>query len=339
MVADPELPEWVVEICAAHLLERVGLERMIRDAGPESARGRKWRRVPALLALARLRTEHVHQVLRTALADEDLDVANAAATALHRLGDRPAASILISSLGKVPLPASRIATHLDGFPVPFADALRPLLADPSPEVRYWAVSLLMRYPEAAQWRSEIAPLAEDPHPPVRKAAMLTLGTVAPEDAVVAVERNLTHPVPFVRSTAVRVLARVAAKASDVAKRQTAAKIVGALADIDWIVRAAAKEALIVLGPTVWRQVAAGLESTDAFARNGAAEVLQDLGILDWAARRVRRGEPGGDATTLLKRVLEEGGRTMSDALHQRSVPAVGERADDLADLELGEVVT
>jgi HEAT repeat protein len=339
MVADPELPDGVVEICAAHLLERVGVERMMRDAAPKSTRGRKWRRIPALLALARLRTDRVHEVLRTALADDDLDIASAAATALHRLGDGPAASILISSLGRVALPASRIATHLDEFPIPVADALRPLLADPSPEVRYWAVSLLMRYPDSTPWRSAITSLADDPHPPVRKAAMLTLGAVAPESAVVAAERNLTHAVPFVRSTAVRVLAQVAAKASDVARRQTAAKLVEALADIDWSVRATAKEGLIRLGPTVWRQVAAGLESQDAFARNGAAEVLQDLGILDWAARRVGRGEPVGGASALVKRVLEEGGGTMSDALSLRSARAIAEHADDSSFLELEEVTT
>ena len=41
-------------------------------------------------------------------------------------------------------------------------------------------------------------------------------------------------------------------------------------------RTAAKDALVKLGPTTWHEVAAQLSSPDAFARNGAAEVLQNL---------------------------------------------------------------
>src|SRR6185295_19264922 len=53
-----------------------------------------------------------------------------------------------------------------------------------------------------------------------------------------------------------------------------------LADPEWWVRTAAKYALEAMGQEVADRLIPVLSSSDAFARNGAAEVLQNLGILD-----------------------------------------------------------
>jgi HEAT repeat protein len=124
----------------------------------------------------------------------------------------------------------------------------------------------------------------------------------------------------VRSAAISALAQTGERTPDRARRQAiAAGIAAALADRDWSVRSAAKDALARLGPATWRAVAAQLSSKDAFARNGAAEVLQNLGVLDWTLRGIASGvRPTDEALDVLKRALREGGVAMADAAMLRS---------------------
>ena len=66
-------------------------------------------------------------------------------------------------------------------------------------------------------------------------------------------------------------------------------------------------------------MAAQLSSNDAFARNGAAEVLQNLGVLDWTLRGIASGvRPTDEALDVLKRALREGGVAMADAAALRT---------------------
>ena len=84
-------------------------------------------------------------------------------------------------------------------------------------------------------------------------------------------------------------------------------------------RTATKDALVRLGPSTWRAVAAQLSSSDTFARNGAAEVLQNLGVLDWTLRGIASGvRPTDEAMDVLKRALREGGVAMADAAMLRT---------------------
>ena len=145
LVASDQFPFWLTEACATYCLEHFGVEEIRRDA---SARhGRKWRRVSALMALGRIRGLEVYPLLEAAIRDDDPDVATAAAQVLFRIGDRAAAVILVSALRGASVPASRIATYLDQYPIPIGDLLIPLLRDPEPRTRYWAASLLERYTE------------------------------------------------------------------------------------------------------------------------------------------------------------------------------------------------
>ena len=145
LVASDQFPVWLTEACAIYCLEYFGVEEIRRDA---SARhGRKWRRVSALMALGHIQGLEVHPLLHAALRDDDPDVAAAAAQVLFRVGDRAAAVILVSALRGASVPASRIATYLDQFPIPIGDLLVPLLRDPQLRTRRWAASLLGRYTE------------------------------------------------------------------------------------------------------------------------------------------------------------------------------------------------
>lgn len=330
MTANADLPAWVRESCAAYSLEHIGLKRMLRDATPHRGTRRKWRRISALHALEHARPDAIHALLRVALADADADVASAAATVLQRIGDRRAAEILIGGLRAARLPASRIAARLERFPIPIDDVLLPLLTDARPEARYWAVTLLRNHHGRGGLAPAIVPLVDDPDAPVRKAALLTLGTMVGEDAARLATRRLTDPAAFVRSAAIAVLAQVGERSPDRARRRALAlSFTTALADRDWAVRAAAKDALVRLGPSTWREVAAQLSSTDTFARNGAAEVLQNLGVLDWTLRSIASGvRPSDEAVDVLRRALREGGVAMADAAAIRSsaepMPSVDE---------------
>jgi hypothetical protein len=328
MASSSAYPKWLTEVFAAYTVEHIGLKRIMLDAEDRNPR-RKWRRILAFFTLARVRAPGVHEVLARAIASKDGDVAKAAAVALNEIGDRGAAEILLVALQRRSLAPSRVAAHLDGFPTAIDDLLRPLLKNPQKHTRYWAVSLLAQYPGVVGLADEVAPLADDADPLVRKAALATLGGLAGDIVIRTARRKLDDPVWFVRSTAIRVLARAGDIQQDLVARDTIAHwIAPALSDREWEVRLAAKESLARLGPGSWRVVAAELDSADEFARNGAAEVLQNSGLLDWTIREV---SSGGQANTelveVLKLALHEGGPAMADAAYARAAPDAQPRVE------------
>jgi HEAT repeats len=320
MAGSDELPVWAREECARMALAVIGLPQALRDATPHRGARRKWRRISALHVLLHARPTAIHALLRVALTDADADVASAAATVLQRIGDRRAAEILIEGLKSARLPASRIASRLERFTIPIGDLLRPMLSDTRAESRYWAATLLRDYHDEDGLASEIIPLVDDADAPVRKAALLTLGAMVPQNVTRLATRRLTDEAPYVRSAAIRALAQAGERTPDRARRKgIASSVAPLLADREWTVRAAAKDALVRLGPGTWREVAAQLSSTDGFARNGAAEVLQNLGVLDWTLRGIASGaHPTDEAVDVLRRALKEGGVAMSKAAALRS---------------------
>ena len=321
MSSSSAYPDWLTEVFAAYTVEHIGLRRIMLDAEDRNPR-QKWRRILAFFTLARVRAPRVHEVLARAIASKDGDVAKAAAVALNDIGDRRAAEILLVALQRRTLAPSRIATHLDRFPTPIDDLLRPLLNSPQTHTRYWAVSLLAQYSEVVGLADEVAPLAYDADPLVRKAALATLGALPDDIMIRTARRKLDDPVSFVRSTAIRVLARAGDVEQQRVDRDTIARwIVPSLSDREWEVRLAVKESLARLGPSTWRVVAAELDSADEFARNGAAEVLQNFGLLDWTIREVSSGaETSAELVEVLKRALRAGGPAMVDAAYARATP-------------------
>jgi HEAT repeat protein len=251
--------------------------------------------------------------------------------ALHRLGDRAAATILVTALAERSHAPSRIASQLDQFPIPIADLLLPMLSDDRPDARYWAASLLRRYTETVGVGSAVAALANDPHPPVRRAVLGTLGALGAEDAVVVAEQLLGDPVGYVRAHAARLYATARLRDADEATvRATARRLVMHLGDAEWDVRLAVKESLVLLGPGCWRDVAVLLESPDRFARNGAAEVLQNLGLVDVLVRDIGNGATvDAELVGVLERAFRAGGPGMVDAAAARSAGRTAGSAEAL----------
>lgn len=294
LVVDPAQPDWLKERLAAFMLARYGEQHMARQA---ASAGR--RRIAALHVLYRSGSPKMHELLRTALFEGDPAVAAVAVVLLGKLRSRRAAAILIEALRNNWYTPSYIAVQLDQFDAPLlADRLTALLDEREPRLRYWAISLLLRHRALAQLDVLLAAHANDPDPSVRKVVAQAMGAIGGAVAAAVAMGMLDDPVPFVRAHAVRALGSIALHDGTTAGRQVAPM----LADRDWWVRLAAREALVAMGAGVRQEVAAQLASDDAFARDGARDVLRQTG-------RMHAGDAPAASAGVADGVLAAGGMT------------------------------
>jgi HEAT repeat protein len=318
--ADQATPIWVAQALAEHALER-DPRRLLREAASHRGERGRWRRIAALHILCRSGHADLLPVLRRALRDADRDVAGAAISLLGAVPQPEAAALLVTALRERLYPQSRVAARLDRFPIEVAEVIAPLILDPDPGARFWGASLLARYGRRPGVTSALAHLAADADPSVRKAAIESLGHIGGTVAEETARRLLADPVWFVRAHAARAL-------GDLGRRDLAREIALLLADDQWWVRAAAKDALQAMGPGVAPVVAALLDHPDRFARNGASEVLQNLGVLDDLATRAAQGSGEGDVG-LLRKAAAAGGPVLAEGIVARSAPALSERVRTL----------
>ena len=274
------------------------VERARRPARTE--RG-TWRRITALQRLVRAEHPEARHFLRLSLTDPEPEVAAAGVRLLVEVGDEWAVQLLIEALREGRVPRSRVASQLEHLaPLPGA-RLVPLLRDSDPGVRFWGATLLAPYPELGDAR--LVMLAHDRDPNVRAAAVETLGTRGGDAARAAILASIDDPVWYVRVHAARAAGHLLGAGA-------APSLVRLLADPRWWVRTAAKDALRGIGADAVSALLSTLTSDDAFARNGAAEVLQDIGFVDSLAHE-RPDSP------LLERIYAAGGERMREAAEQR----------------------
>jgi hypothetical protein len=263
---------------------------LVRRAGRTARTERgTWRRVGALRRLVRANHRAAPALLHAGLADPDPGVAAATVRVLGDLGNDWAIDLLIDALCEGHVPRSRVAAQLDRLAPRPGERLLPLLRDPDPAVRFWGATLLAGYPELGE--SSLVMLTHDRDANVRAAAVETLGTRSGDAAESAALAAIEDPAWFVRVHAAR-------SAGQLLGATAAPTIVRLLADTRWWVRTAAKDALRG-------------NDQDAFARNGAAEVLQDIGFVD-ALLLERPDSP------LLERIYAAGGERMREAARQRA---------------------
>jgi len=286
--------------------------RLLRRAANHRTGAGRWRRVATLQALAEARHPAARALLESALADADPAVVGATITALGRLGDDWAAAALVEALRDDLYSRSRIAAQLERLAPNVGHLLVPLLDDARAPVRFWAATLLARYPSLAVDR--LIACTQDGDANVRAAALEALGASGQASTLPAALRLLDDPAWFVRAHACRAVGALGSPAA-------AADVASHLADDWWWVRAAAKDALRSFGAAAAPAVVPYLEHPDRFARNSAAEVLQDIGFVDALAVR----DPGGD---LLARIYSAGGRRLQAAAEWRveAFPKAEERA-------------
>jgi HEAT repeat protein len=316
--ADRETTDNVFEVLLALFDEQWGLDGLATDASHHKTAREKWRRTAALRILFRLNSHDALPLLARASEEADTDVASLAFALLGTSSDPKAMDILLDALRRQQHLASRIALHIDHSPLAVPDRLKALLDDADASLRLWGATLLARYPDEDTER-DLARLTADADPRVRKAAIQTLGKTGD---VLAGERAialLKDPYPYVRAHAARAL-------GELGRADRADQVAVLLGDADWWVRLAAKESLEIMGSEVWPVLMRSLNHPDRFVRNGAAEVFQNVGVLDsLIVMEAATDSPGQTKIDMLRRIAAAGGVRFTDSLVERAGPIVGPR--------------
>jgi len=308
VAADTATAPRLAEAFAAHAIER-NAGRLLDAAAAHTSEVTKWRRIAALRILARGRSALALPLLQAALADPDEDVVDAAVVTLGGMREEAAGALLVDALRHGG--GSRVATQLDQLPLDIAQLLLPLLRDLDPGARYWAVKLLARYADLPGLPLELATLGGDQDPGVRAAVAETLGRVGGAAAISIVVPLLDDPVPFVRAHAARALGAQG-------RPELAALVAGLLDDEEWWVRSGAKQGLEALGHDATEHVLPYLESDDEFARNSAAEILQNTGAADRLVAELIADPSNGEARRALRLIIDAGGDRFGAAMISRS---------------------
>jgi HEAT repeat protein len=320
---DPDTPSDAADTLAAYLMDRWGSDVLERDAGPHRSRRDKWRRMKALQILTRSQAPRSIELLADAVRGDDSDVATVALSLLGTSEHPQAADVLFDALKRRAHPASRVAVQIDRSPQHLAARLTPLLHDSDAVLRLWAATLLGRYIDVEGAERELANAAEDEDPRVRKAAVQSLGQVGESLAAVTALRLLNDPIAYVRATAARAIGKLD-------REDLAEDVAALLGDPDWWVRFAAKECLESMGADVWPVLARALDHSDRFVRNGAAEVFQNLGVLDsFIVMEAASDNPAPHKIAMLRRIASAGGVRLTDSLVERVGPTLGPRVRDL----------
>jgi HEAT repeat protein len=311
------------EVFARAVTNRHKLEWFVTQASATRSPRANWRRIAALRLLAHQGYSGIVPLLAQAVSEQDSEIVGASLAILGRTPDVKAAEILIGSLKTQQYSSSRIAMYLDRFPLPIANLLRPLLHHPDATVRYWGVTLLARHKNIPALAAELTALTSDPAPLVRRASVASLAQIDPAAAVAAARPLLSDPVWFVRAHAARAIA-------ESGNPDLAQDVAPLLADREWWVRTAVKEALQRMGPEVWSALVPYLDHADAFARNGAAEVLQNIGILDsLIVLEAATARPSAAKIEMLRKIAAAGGTRMTEALLDRVDQQTRPRVRDL----------
>jgi hypothetical protein len=320
--ADRETPDAAFRALMGYLTARWGLDTLLKDASSHKSPRDKWRRMTALRILFRSNHTAILDLLARAADQPDADVADIAFSLLGTSTEPRAMDILFDALRAHRHSASRIAISIEQSPQLIAERLRSNLADRDPVVRLWCATLLARYP-AEPIENALASLTADSDPRVRKAAIQTLGKVGDEVAAERALYLLTDPFAYVRAHAARAL-------GELARTDLADKVAPLLGDTDWWVRLAARESLEMMGPDVWPVLMRSLNHSDRFVRNGAAEVFQNLGVLDsLIVMEAATDNPGAMKIDMLRRIADAGGVRFTDSLVERAGPVVGPRIRNL----------
>lgn len=329
--ADGDTPRRSADVLCAHLVDRWGVYTLVREASFHRASRDVWRRTASLKVLFHLNHPQIFELLTRAVEGREADVASVALTLLGMSADPRASEILIAALKAQRHPASRVAVHLEHSPLRPVEAYRALLGDADPVVRFWGATLLAQCPELEWLEGDLAALAGDADARVRKAAVQSLGQVGDDRAAAVALDLLRDPAPFVRAHAARAL-------GELDRTESAAAVSELLGDPDWWVRAAAKQSLEAMGSEVWPVLMRCLDHPDRFVRNGAAEVFQNLGVLDsLIVMEAVSDDPSHAKIDLLKRIAAAGGARMTDSLIERAGAAAPRVRRLLATMGLEQV--
>ncbi len=288
----------VARVFSKHLLRRA--ESRLRGLLVVRRHGR-WQRVAALRVAALGELPDALTVLEGALRSTDEELQAAGVRILGELGTPGAQRLLIKTLRTGAFARSRVAAQLEDTALSL-ELLSPLLADEQPIVRYWGAKLLQYAGAGPGVTDALVAAATDEDANARAGAAASLAADASPRATDCLVALLDDTSPPVRLHAARSLGRRGTLGS-------ADHVAQLLGDGDWWVRTAAKRALESLGDEVVDAIKPHLVQDDEFARNGAAEVLQNLGLVRTLVDRVATSPAGEDTSAAreLAPILSAGG--------------------------------
>lgn len=319
--SDPQTSADLFQLLAAYIDERWP-HSLEQDAAAHDTSLDRSRRIVSIRILFRLNHPSIVGLLARAIEDGDTVLADSGLALLGRSTDARAIDVLLNALRSQRHPAAVVASHIEHSPQQIADRLKGLLGDTDPVVRFWGATLLARYHDASL-EFDLAVLTEDADARVRKAAIQTLGVIGADLAADCASRLLSDPQPFVRAHAARAL-------GELERSDRAEQVTRLLGDTDWWTRLAAREALESMGAEVWPVLVRCLDHKDRFVRNGAAEVIQNLGVLDsLVVMEAASDNPAPAKIALLKRIVSAGGMRFTDSLIERAGPRIGARITEL----------
>jgi HEAT repeat protein len=299
--------------------------RLLRLASERGGR-RRWKRIEALRLIAAASTPlrvAERRALVDALADDNEDVRLGALAAVSARGDELAAELLVKALVEWRTGRARVATELERQPhehiVPL---LEELLADPRPDARFWALQVIGRIGSPLPWTT-ISELLSDPSPNVRAALAESLPVLYGRPTM-GLRRLLSDDEWFVRMHAARALGEK--KVS-----RAAPAIAELLRDRSWWVRDAGEKALVALGRAGILEALRLLEDSDPFARDSAAEVLQESGYLDRCVSAAAVGD--AEASSVLAKVRSSAGSGPVESAVARAGRSDDAALDDDSDYE------
>lgn len=323
LVVEPAIAPAARRSIASELLRRLGMARVVAAARAGGGRARDWQRIWALRILAHTDSPQFWRIVELALEQGSPEVIGSSIALLGQLADRRAAAILARILRASRFARARIATALEAFPMNVPEIIAPMLDDEDAHVRYWGALLMRRYPAASGPGNRLVALTSDGDAFVRKAALMTLAVAGGAEASDRARACLDDPAPFVRAQAARTLAALG-------RTEAAGDIARLLAEKNWWVRLAAKQSLEALGAAAAPAIVPWLSHEDRFARNGAAEVLQNTGLFEQLVRAETTLASDVARVELLGRVTRAGGVDMWAAVIPKLPAAAQGRARALA---------
>jgi hypothetical protein len=273
-------------------------------------------RIEALQIIVSGRHPEMYRVLADALRSPEPELATGALRLLRALNDEQSASILVGALAANAHAPSRLAAALNRMTVSYSPLLGPLLQHDNPTVRFWAVLLAGRT-GASQWTWMIRMMLTAREPMVRRAAVEAIGRLGSSDDRRLVLARFFDPSPMVRVHA----ARASVAFADEGVADAVAKLLG---DREWVVRAAARDALRAMGSVAKSSVLRTLWQGDPFAANNAAEVLFLTGEAVTLIREVIARPHRPEQTRLVQHLIAASGPQILRALSDELEP--GEQA-------------
>ncbi len=233
------------------------------------------------------------------LASRNFRVADAALYALGKIGTQESLSEITKILDHpTRWTQDRIAAAVEAVGGPARALLLRNLEEGTPQTRALAAEILAKVGGEEALPALRAAL-RDPHTDVRARAAAALGRLRDADSLPQLLEALEDNRWEVRSQAAKAL-------GELENPSALAQLAGALRDPEWWVRANAEEAMRRMGEAGERELAAMLYDEDRFARETAAQALQELGVPDRYLQMVEAGENVDTLRPILKRMAEIG---------------------------------